>query len=400
MNLHNLFQRKPLMAKGRVTNMKLRLAFLFALLTLFLTSCAFGVVRDTQTGVPIQGAAVVFQDSQGKIGEVAAGTSGLYTFDGFFTAQPIPGQTTFWISAPGYVPLTTQAIVAYDEHGNWTQDFSLEKSSAVRIYGLNFSPYMDGQNPNQGSTISEAQLRTRMAIIAPYTEWIRTFSCSAGLEKAGVVAHELGLKAAIGAWLSKDLAANEREINCLISLAQTGQADMAIVGSEVLLRGDLSESQLIGYINRVEQAAPGLPVATADVYGELLDHSSVMAAGDVVLANFYPYWEGIGTEQALDSLSSQYQRLVSKAGGKQVLVSETGWPSGGDSLGKAIPSPENASSFFASFVSWAKSQGVDYFYFEAFDETWKAASEGPQGAHWGIWDKNGSMKTGMERVFQ
>ena len=47
---------------------------------------------------------------------------------------------------------------------------------------------------------------------------------------------------------------------------------MLIVGSEVLLRSDLTESQLIGYINQVKQAVPDVPVATADVYGELIAH--------------------------------------------------------------------------------------------------------------------------------
>ncbi|HWQ50043.1 MAG TPA: hypothetical protein VN414_14085 [Methanosarcina sp.] len=38
------------------------------------------------------------------------------------------------------------------------------------------------------------------------------------------------------------------------------------------------------------------------------------------------------------------------------------------------------------------------FYFEAFDESWKATNEGPQGVHWGIWDKDGNMKPGMEKI--
>jgi len=268
-----------------------------------------------------------------------------------------------------------------------------------KVYGLDFSPYMDGQDPNQGSQVSEAQLRARMAIIAPYAQWIRTFGCGSGLEKAGQVAHELGLKAAVGAWLSGDLAANEQQITCLIAVGQAGQADMLIVGSEVLLRNDLTESQLIGYINQVKQAVPGVPVATADVYGELIGHPSVLAAGDVALANFYPYWEGTDVQQAMASLQSGYQQVKAVAGGKQVLVSETGWPSGGSPFGNAVPSPENAAFYFRSFVSWARAGGVGYFYFEAFDETWKASYEGPQGAHWGVWDKDGNLKPGMQDVF-
>jgi hypothetical protein len=81
-----------------------------------------------------------------------------------------------------------------------------------------------------------------------------------------------------------------------------------------------------------------------------------------------------------------------------VIVSETGWPSEGNAAGGAVPSPKNAAFFFLNFVSWARAYNIDYFYFEAFDESWKAAYEGPQGAHWGVWDKDGILKPGMEAV--
>jgi len=42
---------------------------------------------------------------------------------------------------------------------------------------------------------------------------------------------------------------------------------------------------------------------------------------------------------------------------------------------------------------------VVYFYFEAFDEPWKAEYEGPQGAYWGLWENNGELKRGMQAVF-
>ena len=85
------------------------------------------------------------------------------------------------------------------------------------------------------------------------------------------------------------------------------------------------------------------------------------------------------------------------AGSKDVIVSETGWPSGGDVIGSAVPTQENAAFYFKSFIAWAHANKVPYFYFEAFDESWKAKYEGVQGAHWGIWDKEGHLKPGMEK---
>lgn len=166
-----------------------------------------------------------------------------------------------------------------------------------------------------------------------------------------------------------------------------------------MLRKDLPENTLLDYIARVKQAVPGIRVTYADVYSELLAHPNVIQAVDVVLANFYPYWSGIKVDSAVAAIHHHYMRVVAAANGKEVFVSETGWPSEGNTIGNAVPSPINAAFFFLNFSSWATQENVTYFYFEAFDEKWKSAYEGPQGAHWGIWDKEGVLKTGMEDVF-
>ena len=270
---------------------------------------------------------------------------------------------------------------------------------AYIAYGLNFSPYTEGQDPNLGSYVSEAQLRQRMAIVAPYTKWIRTFGATHGLEAAGRIAREFGLRVAMGAWIGRSASDNDAEIANLIGAAKLGEVDIVIVGSETMLRRDISEKQLLEYISRVKQQAPGVPVTSADVYGELLARPAILAAVDVVLVNYYPYWEGYDVNVAMGATHWWHQLVTAAAGGKPVIVSEAGWPTGGNVIGNAVPSPENSAFFFLNFVSWARANDVPYFYFEAFDESWKAAYEGSQGKHWGVWDKDGNLKPGMERVF-
>ncbi len=244
------------------------------------------------------------------------------------------------------------------------------------------------------------QIRERMKIIAPYTKWIRTYGVENGLEYAGPVAHEMGIKTAISAWLSGDTEANERQIKELINEAKAGDVDLAIVGIETLQRNDLSEDQLIDYIKRVKQAVPsGTNVTTANTYSELLNHPKIMDECDVIMYNSYPYWEGVGIDNAVKIQDSRYKNLVKNVKNKPIIVSETGWPSAGNTIGDAVPSPENSAKYCYDFGSWARKNNIQYFYFEAFDETWKNVNEGPQGAHWGVWDKDGSMKHGMEKIF-
>jgi exo-beta-1,3-glucanase (GH17 family) len=272
-------------------------------------------------------------------------------------------------------------------------------SIAYQVYGLNFGPYEEGQDPNQGAVVSSEQIERRMRMIAPYTRWIRTFGCTRGLEYAGAIAHRLQLKIAMGAWIGADPAANEVEMESLIREAQGGNVDLAVIGTEVLLRSDLSPDALIALIRRFRQEVPNVPVTTADTYLDLLDNPEVLAACDVVLVNYYPYWEGVDVNDGIAWLHARHRRLVAAAGGKEVLVSETGWPSAGDSIVDAVPAPGNAAFYFRNFISWARAEGVDYFYFEAFDESWKSFYEGPQGAHWGVWAEDGTLKSDMHAVF-
>ncbi|MBN1567179.1 MAG: hypothetical protein JXA73_05005 [Acidobacteria bacterium] len=268
-----------------------------------------------------------------------------------------------------------------------------------KLHGINFSPYTDGQDPNRRSSISPGQLRERMSVVAPYTSWIRTFGSSDGLEDAGPAARQLGLKIAAGAWLSRDRKANQREIANLIGSMKAGFVDVAVVGSEVLLRNDLSESELIQYIQQLKREAPGIPVTTADVYSRLAVHPALVAACDQLFVNYYPYWEGIRIDNAVTSIHRWQQQVEAVAQGKPVIVSETGWPSCGNQIGDAVASPENAAFFFLNFVSWARGNKVPFFYFEAFDEDWKKAYEGPQGECWGVWNRFGKLKAGMQNVF-
>ena len=78
------------------------------------------------------------------------------------------------------------------------------------MHGIGFSPYLEGQEP--GEEISEEQIRKRMAIIKPHVKWVRSFSCTEGNELIPKIAHEMGIKTLVGAWLGKDEEMNRLEI--------------------------------------------------------------------------------------------------------------------------------------------------------------------------------------------
>ena len=262
---------------------------------------------------------------------------------------------------------------------------------SARVYGLCFSPYAEGQGA--GDVLSPQQIQRRMEIVAPTTRWVRSFACTDGHELIPRIARAKGLKTMVGAWIGADRERNEREIQGLLKLADQGLVDIAVVGNEVLLRGELPEQELVSYLQRVRAAMPAdVPVGCVDAYYQFLEQPDLVAACDVVLPNCYPFWEGADIGHASLYLKRMHALVQAAAGEKRVIVAETGWPGKGQPVSDAVPSVENAMRYFIEVQDWARREGVKLFYFSSFDEPWKLGQEGEVGAHWGLWDKDERLK--------
>jgi len=259
-----------------------------------------------------------------------------------------------------------------------------------RIHGISFSPYLENQAP--GIQLQPGPIRERLRTIQPRVQWVRTFSCKDGNQLTPGIAAANGLKTMVGVWLDEDREANEIELANAIEVARAGHADILAVGNEVLLRGELSEDELLEYLRRAREAVPEVPVGYVDAYFKFVDYPRVTDACDVLLANCYPFWEGCPAEYALPYMKDMYRRVQKIAGGKRVIISETGWPNRGTATGGAIPSDRNAMKYFIDTFQWAEEDGIEIFYFSSFDEAWKVATEGDVGAYWGLWDSHGNAK--------
>lgn len=260
------------------------------------------------------------------------------------------------------------------------------------IYGMSFSPYEDDQSPATKSQITKDQIRKRMGVIAPYTSCIRSFSCQDGNEFIPEVAKEYGLTTMVGAWIEGDDEINEKEIQAVIQVAKQGHVDMIAVGNEVLLRGEKTPEEIIAYIQRVKEAVPGIPVGYVDAYYLFCEHPEIVAACDMLYINCYPFWEGCPEGQAVSYMKEMYQRVEDCAGGKPIIISETGWPDRGEAEQGAVPSYANAMKYFIQTYEWTNEAGIDLIYFSSFDEEWKVHHEGECGAYWGLWDRKDQYK--------
>ena len=256
------------------------------------------------------------------------------------------------------------------------------------LYGLCYSAYPEGQRA--GDQLLAADIGRRIDLTAPHTRWLRSFSCTEGHEAIPRLARTKGLKTMVGAWISHDRARNEREIAALIQLAQDGMVDIAVVGNEVLLRGELPEQDLLDCLARVRAAVPEtVQVGCVDAYFQFLERPALVAACDVLLPNCYPFWEGAHIDHAAQYLRRMHGLVKAAAGeDKLVIITETGWPGQGQAVGAAVSAPDHAMRYFIEAQQWGRREGVKLFWFSSFDEPWKQKQEGEVGTQWGLWDKD------------
>lgn len=285
-------------------------------------------------------------------------------------------------------PLSEISYLTNESEENLTNLFAEILQNGV--HGFCFSLYEEGQKP--GDIISEDQVRRRMQILKPHTQWIRSFSCTEGNEFIPKVAKEMGLKTLVGAWLGNDPEVNRREVEGLIQLASEGYVDIAAVGNEVMYRKDLTEEELIGFIREVKGRIPNIPVGYVDAYYEFSHRPEITQLCDVILCNCYPFWEGCPFENSLAHMQEMYGQAKDAAQGKPVIITETGWPSQGENLQASVPGWKQARDYFINTQLWSANDDIPVFYFSSFDESWKVGAEGTVGAYWGIWDKNEKLK--------
>jgi exo-beta-1,3-glucanase (GH17 family) len=270
------------------------------------------------------------------------------------------------------------------------------KTNNNKFQGLCYGPYRDNENPNNDVQPSIDEITSDMSLLKNLTTAIRTYGVTDNLEQIPLLCQQNGIDCYPGAWISTDLCENDRQIDSLIKIAGLNLSHVKglIVGSEVMLRNDVTEQQLIGYINNVKSRT-SLTVAAAEVWSTWLEHPNLANAVDVIYVHIYPYWDGISIDSASSYLIEKWNEIKSAYPDKKVVIGETGWPSDGNLNGNALPSAENQEKYLSDFISVVAQNNIDYFYFEVFDEKWKVESTYQIGDHWGIYNSDGSIKNNL-----
>merc|ERR1712098_945885 len=75
----------------------------------------------------------------------------------------------------------------------------------------------------------------------------------------------------------------------------------------------------------------------------------------------------MGIENGNATFWADYEAVVAQANGKEIWVTETGWPSSGPQSGEATPSVENAETYFGEVYCSLSARGINIWWYTLRD---------------------------------
>jgi glucan 1,3-beta-glucosidase len=260
----------------------------------------------------------------------------------------------------------------------------------AKLQCVSYAPFRGGQSPLDPTThIPASQIEEDLTQLVKITDCVRTYSIENGLDQVPGVAAKVGLKVIQGIWLGSNRLKNLAQVAIAVRLAKEfpDVVTALVVGNEVLLRGEMTTSDLAAIIRSVKSQVT-VPVTYADVWEYWLRNREIYDAVDFVTIHILPYWEDfpIRAKFAATHVNSIRQRMAVAFPGKEILIGETGWPSEGRMRDGALPSRTNQARVVSEILGMAKQEGFRVNLIEAYDQPWKRQLEGTVGGYWGFID--------------
>ena len=260
----------------------------------------------------------------------------------------------------------------------------------AKLLCVSYAPFRGSQTPLSPAThIEREQIAEDLAQLAKISDCVRTYSIESGLDQVPGEAAKVGLKVIQGLWLGSNRLKNLAQISTVVGLVKQypDVITSVVVGNEVLLRGEMTASDLAATIRSVK-AQVAVPVTYADVWEFWLRNREVYDAVDFVTIHILPYWEDIPVraKYAAAHVDAIRRRMAVAFPNKEILIGETGWPSEGRMRDAALPSRTNQARVVSEILDLAKRDNFRVNLIEAYDQPWKRQLEGTVGGYWGLFD--------------
>jgi exo-beta-1,3-glucanase (GH17 family) len=196
----------------------------------------------------------------------------------------------------------------------------------------------------------------------------------------------------VGGW-------NEADIESAIGYVKTKLQQDGLPGAIVnQLKFTTAENYIGQYIYMPNNGTLDRTYNPADVVNYTTTTMGANSTIDVIYANINAYWDGVSISNAATYVADIYQELQKLYPGKEVVISETGWPSAGATETStvftspqqtSVPSLDNEQTYWQDFLPIANQDTISFGAFEAYNEPNKVQSD-PTNVenNWGLISAN------------
>lgn len=251
--------------------------------------------------------------------------------------------------------------------------------------GITYTPYLD-----DGNCKTASQIATELATLSAYDN-IRLYGVDCDQVAAVLAGKSKSQKLFLGIYYVDKISDSVSTIASAVEAhGSWDDVHTVSVGNELVNDGSATVAQIKEYVSSAKTAltAAGYSgyVVSVDTFVAVLNNLELCEISDYVAVNAHPYFDVTATaDKAGEWVLGKTQELWAACGGKkQVVVTESGWPSEGQTNGLAVPSKSNQATAIASIVEHASNST---FSFTAFNDLWKADGYLGVEKYWGIYSK-------------
>lgn len=276
-------------------------------------------------------------------------------------------------------PVHTESLPSHTDSPSSGDESAVGSSGAK---GVTYSPY----SPN--GCKSPAQVASDLAQLSGF-DIIRLYGVDCNQVENVLAAKKSNQKIFAGIFDVHQITSGVQAIDSAIKStpgASWNDIDTVSVGNELVNNGQATPAQIKSYTQEARTALAKTdytgPVVSVDTFIATINNPELCDASDYIAINAHAFFDGhIAAENSGKWVLQQIQIVSTVCPGKRVLVTETGWPSRGESNGIAVPSKSNQNVAIDSIKETCGSAAI---LFTAFDDLWK--DDGPFAAEkfWGF----------------
>ncbi|EDO16510.1 hypothetical protein Kpol_513p26 [Vanderwaltozyma polyspora DSM 70294] len=249
--------------------------------------------------------------------------------------------------------------------------------------GISYSPYS-----NSGGCKSLSEIKSDLSILSNY-DVIRIYGVDCDQVANLLQAKASSQKLFLGIYYMDQIQAGVETIQAAVSSYGSWDDIYTVsIGNELVNAGEATPSQIKQYIDTGRSALTSAgytgPVVSVDTFVAVINNPDLCNYSDYIAVNAHAYFDyNTAAADAGTWLATQIDNVYKACGSsKNVLITESGWPSKGDTYGAAIPSKANQETAIAAIKEKCGSQTL---LFTAYNDYWKSPGQYGVEQYWGIY---------------